>query len=173
MKRLLFFFVLFVSFNALQAQTTNFGLSATAYNENGMTFTGPFIGLNAPLGKHFALDADFGLLSAMKVKTDNTTFKYKARKVSAELRYYFLKKRTGLFIGYQVSHTSFGYKLKGDRPGFPISLPYNDAFSSSITLGLEAALEDDLKLGINSFGGLILGTEQPIYGLEIYLSCNF
>jgi len=173
MKRLLLFFCLFLSFISLEAQTTNIGLTATAYDENGMTFTGPSVGVTAPLGKHLALDLDLGLLHAMKMETDDFKFKYQARKLSAELRYYFLKKRSGLFLGYQMSHTSFGYKLKGDQPNFTIQVPYDDAFSSSLTLGLEARLNEKSKLGVNTFGGLILGTEQPIYGMEIYLSCNF
>lgn len=172
MKRLLLLSLVLISaFAGLEAQ--NLGFSATAYEENGMTFTGPFLGLTAPLGKHFALDADFSLLSAEKIKTDDTKFKYTARKLSAELRYYFLKKRSGLFLGYQMSHTSFGYKLKGRKPDFDISVPYGSAFSSSLTLGLEARLDEDTKLGVNTFGGLILGTEQPIYGIEMYVSCAF
>ncbi len=173
MKRLILLCFALAPLFSLQAQTTNIGLMATAYDENGMTFTGPALGLTAPLGKHLALDVDFGLLHAMKMKTNDFKFKYQARKLSAELRYYFLKKRTGLFLGYQMSHTSFGYKLKGEQPDFTIQLPYDDAFSSSLTLGLEAQLNEDSKLGINTFGGLIVGTEQPIYGMEVYLSCSF
>jgi len=162
MKKLVFFFLLMVSFYStnLKAQEVRVQGEIIILGYIGQPFIGAGAGIEAPMGQHFSLNFDVNWGS----QEDGTAWEFRPA-----VNYYFGQEQKGLFVGPALKYI----KLKeGDESAASWE---NNLYTVGFNLGLKALLSESISFGFTASPHFAMGgqTEANVAGITAQLALGY